>query len=288
MYYREYLATGSKVALVIVSTVVMMAGCFTPSALKTQFNEGVRCIDSGDYGKSYDIFRQLNLEYPKNKDVAAYFATSRGLAFRQAIARSERFLSAGDLDEFLVSMRKAQEIQPSDRVKLVIQMVDNDLKSGKSYQDIVLQLRKNLTSDVAPGSVEAAVRDLAVQVKKLVADGTIMEPVGMSGITAEGKSNDACVLVENALSRELINSGIKVVSRKKDDIAGMAGEAGLSGRDGTDADSAVEVGKMMGASSLLTGTLVKTSDATSRLQIKCLDAATGQVKLESSPLMIRK
>jgi TolB-like protein len=206
--------------------------------------------DAGDYEAAALHFERLAARHPGNADVRKHAATARGLAFRAAVRRAEEHLMVDDLQGFVEGMQEAQRIQPGQRVRLVIELVNNARARGEPDAAILLHLRETLRSGEAPAIAEAL--DVAVQSIRARGSGPAAEPIAV--LALEGTASEAAKsFVQQTLSERLVHGGVAVTERLR--LAQVLEEAQFTRSGVVDPAYASEVGRLTGARALVTGLL---------------------------------
>lgn len=247
-------------------------GCATSSGIR----QGLEYQDRGEYIPAYRHFQKLARDAPNNREYIVYANTARRLAFRQCVGLAEKALAADDLDGFVEYMKQANEIQPSQRVRNVVEVVEGARERGKSDVRIRAELRAAMGLHAEEGTLKEALEKTAARIAEKIRSRVIKDPVSVLGITFgdTGKANTACVYFENELSAELVDKAVRVVER--DNLEKIKKELQMSATSMIHEDQVLEIGKIAGAKSMITGNMFKWENGI-KYQLRVFDVETSKV-----------
>lgn len=245
------------------------------------FRNGLACQDSGDYIGAYGYFSELLERHPSNDKYRAYAENSRRLAFDQCIGLAQQSFADENLDDFVKNMKQANDIRPHRGSRMAVMVVENGREKGDSDSKIIGRLKEEMEMYGADGTLGEALEKTAGRIAESARSGLVKDPVLVAGMVfGDGnKRNSACVYLENELTAFLIDAGIRVVDRANLDA--IRDEMRLGNSAMADESQAVEMGKIAGAKTIVTGTFFKWEGGY-KYQLKVTDVETSKVVMQDS------
>ena len=262
--------------IALVAACCIITGCATST-----IEQGLRLQDEGEYIESYYYFYELTQKNPGNREYRTYLNTSRRLAAEQCIGLAQQALASDDLDSFLDYMNKANEIKPSQGARTIIQLVESCRDRGLSDAKIRAELNRKMSLQTKDGTLGEALEETAARIAEKVCQRALQDPMSVLGVTLGNteRSSSACIYFENELSAALLKKAVRIVERKN--LEEFRKEIEMSSTGIIDESQVLEIGKIAGAKSMITGNIFQI-DRNVKYQLKVIDVQTSKIVFQDT------
>lgn len=254
--------------------IAFLLGCLTAGCLSTGRDDGQALMQAGHYGAAYDYYSAMAERRPTVGLYHERKVTAARLAYRQRFARAREALAAGNLDGFVANLENATRYRPDGISRTMTDLVKKARASGANDAEIIGLLIEDLQDEGLSMPLGTGVRLSAERLAQAVKQSQVEIPLCFVGLTAHGVTSEIAVSVQNRLAMEFDRAGIKQVDRKA--IQTILEEQRFQQTDLVDPSNRIELGRLLGARSLLRGDISQVGTAL-RVQLSLTDMETGAI-----------
>lgn len=247
----------------------LLTGC-----LSNGRDDGLALMQSGHYDAAYDYYNAMVERSPTVGLYRERKLTSARLAYRQCFARARQALASGNLDGFVSNLEEATRYRPEGISRTMTELVKKARAAGANDAEIIGRLVEDLQDEGLSMPLATGARLLAERLSRAVKRNQVETPLCFVGLVPHGVSSEMAVFVQNRVAMEFDRAGIQQVDRKA--IQTIVDEQRLQQTDLVDPSSRMELGRLLGARSLMRGDISKVGPAL-RVQLSLTDMETGAI-----------